>query len=74
MDSSIITSTPDIMHGTPCFAGTRVPVKSFFDHLQAGYTLDGFLEQFPSVSKQQILNLLNELEQAAEREAQPASR
>jgi uncharacterized protein (DUF433 family) len=74
MDASVITSRPDIMHGTPCFAGTRVPVKSFFDHLQAGYTVDGFLEQFPSVSKQQVLLLLNHLEQAAEREAPPAGR
>lgn len=72
--SSVIISNPEIMHGTPCFAGTRVPVKSLFDHLQAGYTVDGFLEQFPSVQKQQVEALLKELEQTAEREAQPIGR
>jgi uncharacterized protein (DUF433 family) len=69
--SHVITSNPEIMHGTPCFAGTRVPVGSFFDHLQAGYTVDGFLEQFPSVQKEQVEALLDELKQAAEREAEP---
>ncbi len=44
----IITSNPKIMHGAPCFAGTRVTVQTFFDHLEAGYTLAGFLEQLVS--------------------------
>lgn len=72
--SSVIVSNPEIMHGTPCFAGTRVPVKSLFDHLQSGYTVDGFLEQFPSVRPEQVNTLFKELEQAAEREAQPLGR
>ena len=46
------------MHGTPCFAGTRVAVESFFDHLEAGYAIEGFLEQFPTVHREQVVNLL----------------
>ena len=46
------------MHGTPCFAGTRVAVRTFFDHLEAGYTIDAFLEQFPTVRREQVLQLL----------------
>ncbi|MEM1353630.1 MAG: DUF433 domain-containing protein [Planctomycetota bacterium] len=55
----IITSNPRIMHGTPCFAGTRVAVQSFYDHLEAGYTIDGFLEQFPTVQREQVVKLLS---------------
>jgi uncharacterized protein (DUF433 family) len=57
----IVTTDPDIMHGTPCFTGTRVAVQTFFDHLEAGYSIDGFLEQFPSVQKEQVVRLLNAL-------------
>jgi uncharacterized protein (DUF433 family) len=46
------------MHGAACFAGTRVAVQTFFDHLQAGYTIDGFLEQFPTVKREQVVRLL----------------
>ena len=51
----IITRNPKIMHGTPCFAGTRVAVQTFFDHLEAGYTINGFLEQFPTVPPRQVM-------------------
>ncbi|MDB5295341.1 MAG: hypothetical protein JWO31_1324 [Phycisphaerales bacterium] len=44
---------PEIMHGTPCFAGTRVPVVSLFEHLAAGYGLDYFIYQFPTVRREQ---------------------
>lgn len=46
------------MHGTPCFAGTRVVVQTFFDHLEAGYTISGFLQQFPTVTAEQVRDLL----------------
>ncbi len=49
---------PEIMHGTPCFAGTRVPVRSLFDHLREGYTVDEFLRQFPTVEREQVDALL----------------
>jgi uncharacterized protein (DUF433 family) len=54
----IVTTNPNVMHGTPCFAGTRVAVQTFFDHLEAGYTVDGFLEQFPTVRREQLVRLL----------------
>ena len=49
-----------ILGGTPCFAGSRVPVRSLFDHLRLGYTVDGFLEQFPTVRKEQAMGLLEQ--------------
>jgi uncharacterized protein (DUF433 family) len=51
---SVVTVNPDTQGGLPCFAGTRVPVVSLFDHLKQGYTVEGFLEDFPTVSKDQI--------------------
>lgn len=51
---SVIQSNPQILGGTPCFAGTRVPVESLFDHLRAGYTVDYFLSQFPTVKREQV--------------------
>ncbi len=65
----IITQNPKVMHGTPCFAGTRVAVQTFFDHLEAGYTVAGFLEQFPSVQREQVTRLLETLRESAAREA-----
>jgi len=65
----IITSNPKVMHGTPCFAGTRVAVQTFFDHLEAGYTVAEFLEQFPTVRREQVVRLLAELREDANRAA-----
>jgi uncharacterized protein (DUF433 family) len=67
----VITSNPKVMHGTPCFAGTRVAVQTFFDHLEAGYTIDGFLEQFPTVHREQVARLLATLREDAKRVAVP---
>lgn len=55
---SPIKSDPGIMGGTPCFSGTRVPVKNLFDYLAEGYTVDEFLEQFPSVTHEQVQEVL----------------
>ena len=68
----IIVSNPGVMHGTPCFAGTRVAVQTFFDHLEAGYTIQGFLDQFPTVRREQVIRLLATLREDAERVAVPA--
>ena len=68
----IITSNVNIMHGAPCLAGTRVTVQTFFDHLEAGYTLDGFLEQFPTVRREQVRRLLDVLRENAARVAVPS--
>ncbi len=54
----IITIDNDILGGQPVFKGTRVPVESFFDHLEAGVPLDEFLDDFPTVSKEQAIALL----------------
>lgn len=59
----IIHSDPDILGGTPVFNGTRVPIRSLFDHLEAGESIDGFLEGFPSVRRDQVIALL-EISQA----------
>ena len=47
-----ITSTPDIMGGTPCLRGTRVPFQTLLDYLEGGESLDEFLRDFPSVSRE----------------------
>lgn len=56
--SDIITIDEEIQSGTPVFKGTRVPVQSLFWHLESGITIDGFLEDFPSVTKKQAVALL----------------
>ncbi|MGA2230148.1 MAG: DUF433 domain-containing protein [Tepidisphaeraceae bacterium] len=65
----IIRSDKQILGGTPCFSGTRVPVKSLFDYLEDGETVDFFLEQFPSVKREQVVALLEEVRQKAESDA-----
>ena len=56
--SKILRSDPEILGGTPVFVGTRVPVKSLFDHLEAGESIDDFIEGFPSVRREQVIALL----------------
>ena len=70
----VVTINPNVLGGTPCFAGTRVPVKSLFDHLEGGYTVDYFLTQFPSVKREQVMAVLEDSRQHAEGAATPASR
>ncbi len=55
---SVIHSDPDILVGTLVFVGTRVPVQSLFDHLEAGDSIDDFLEGFPSVRRDQVIAVL----------------
>ncbi len=57
-NSSVVHSDPQILGGTPVFVGTRVPVQSLFDYLEAGETLDEFLRQFPSVNRNQAVAAL----------------
>jgi uncharacterized protein (DUF433 family) len=57
---SFIHSDPEILGGTPVFVGTRVPVQSLFDHLEAGDSIDDFLEGFPSVRREQVIAVLEE--------------
>jgi len=65
--SAVIHSDPEILGGTPVFVGTRVPVKSLYDYLEAGDSLDEFLDSFPSVSREQavaVLELAREITEA----------
>lgn len=55
----VITIDPEIQSGEPVFSGTRVPIKNLFDYIKGGDTIDEFLEGFPSVSREQVLELLN---------------
>ncbi len=57
---SVIHSDPEILGGTPVFVGTRVPVQSLFDHLEAGDSIADFLEGFPSVRQDQVIAVLEE--------------
>ncbi|GAA6622110.1 DUF433 domain-containing protein [Scytonema sp. NUACC26] len=61
-DSSIINVSPEIMGGTPVFAGTRVPVQTLLDYLKAGESIDDFLDGFPTVTREQVIALLEEAE------------
>ena len=60
MKDSIITVSPDIMGGTPVFKGTRVPIQTLFDYLEAGESIDDFLEGFPTVTREQVITFLEE--------------
>ncbi len=60
MSQPIITCLPDVMGGTPVFSGTRVPVQTLLDYLEAGETIDDFLEGFPTVSRAQVVAFLEE--------------
>lgn len=57
------------MGGTPVFAGTRVPIQTLIDYLKAGETIDDFLEGFPTVSRQQVIEFLQEAEKQMEQKA-----
>lgn len=58
--SSIISVSSEIMGGTPVFIGTRVPIQTLFDYLEAGESIDEFLEGFPTVTREQVIELLEE--------------
>jgi len=60
MDTTIISTSPDVMSGTPVFSGTRVPVQSLIDCLEAGESIDDFLDGFPTVSRDQVIAFLEE--------------
>jgi uncharacterized protein (DUF433 family) len=59
-DSLTITKSPEIMGGTPVFSGTRVPVQTLIDYLKAGESIDDFLDGFPTVTRDQVIALLEE--------------
>jgi uncharacterized protein (DUF433 family) len=60
MKQPVVSRDPDVMGGTPVFPGTRVPVQTLLDYLEAGESIDDFLAGFPSVSRAQIIGFLEE--------------
>jgi uncharacterized protein (DUF433 family) len=60
MDAKIISTSPDVMSGTPVFAGTRVPVQTLIDCLESGDSIDEFLSGFPTVTREQVVAFLEE--------------
>jgi uncharacterized protein (DUF433 family) len=71
-NTPVVHSDPEILGGTPVFVGTRVPVQSLFDYLEAGDTLDEFLRQFPSVSREQAIAALEFARRTLLTSARPA--
>lgn len=61
MKNPVITISKEVMGGTPVFAGTRVPVQTLIDYLVAGDSIDEFIEGFPTVKREQIIEFLEEL-------------
>ncbi|HET7436997.1 MAG TPA: DUF433 domain-containing protein [Thermoanaerobaculia bacterium] len=61
----IVHSDPEILGGTPVFVGTRVPVRILLDYLEGGEPLEEFLENYPSVSREQAVGFLEEAGKAA---------
>ena len=64
MKNDVIEINPEKVSGTPVFAGTRVPIKNLFDYLEAGETLEDFLEGFPPVSRAQAVAVLEMAEKS----------
>jgi uncharacterized protein (DUF433 family) len=62
MDNDIVTIDPEILGGTPVFAGTRVPVAVLFENLAGGLTLDEILESWPSIKREQAIEALRQAE------------
>ena len=60
MKTSVVSRSPDVMGGTVVFRGTRVPVQTLLDYLEAGESIDDFLEGFPSVTRAQVVAFLEE--------------
>lgn len=70
--SSVVHADPEILGGTPVFVGTRVPVRTLLDYLEAGDPLDEFLEDFPSVTREQAVAALRLAEELLVAHANPA--
>ena len=72
MSTSLIIVDPEIQSGTPVFAGTRVPVQNLFDYLEEGDSLEVFLKQFPSVTREQAVAVLERARTSLVPDAHPA--
>jgi uncharacterized protein (DUF433 family) len=63
VEAQIVSRSPDVMSGAPVFAGTRVPVQNLFDYLAGGHPLAEFLEDFPTVRREQAVELLSRVKE-----------
>jgi uncharacterized protein (DUF433 family) len=63
--SPAVWSKPDILRGTPVFSGTRVPFRILFDYLETGDSIDAFLDEYPSVSRAQVIASLEQIRLSA---------
>ncbi len=70
--SPVVHSDPEILGGTPVFVGTRVPLRNLIDYLEQGYSLDEFLDSFPSVTRSQAVAALEAAHEALTAHARPA--
>lgn len=64
MADQVIVRDPDVMSGTPCFRGTRVPFKNLIDYLEGGHSLSEFLQQFPTVTLEMAVQALEEAKES----------
>ena len=64
MAERVIVANQDTMSGTPCFRGTRVPFKNLIDYLEGGHSLDEFLRQFPTVTREMAVRALEEAKES----------
>ena len=64
MPEQVIVRDPDVMSGTPCFRGTRVPFKNLIDYLEGGHSLTEFLRQFPTVTQEMAVQALEEAKES----------
>ncbi len=71
-DTPVVHSDPEIMGGTPVFVGTRVPFQTLLDYLEAGDPLGDFLDDFPTVSREQAIAALEQAKQALLARENPA--
>jgi uncharacterized protein (DUF433 family) len=69
MNNSVVSSSKEIMGGTPVFTGTRVPIQTLIDYLKAGDSIDEFLDGFPTVSREQVIQFLDDAEKQMEKKA-----
>ncbi len=63
VETQIISRSPNILSGTPVFAGTRVPVQTIIDYVAGGHSLDEFLDDFPTVRREQALELFQQIKE-----------
>ncbi|MGH9949184.1 MAG: DUF433 domain-containing protein [Pyrinomonadaceae bacterium] len=67
MKQNVVSISDEIMGGTPVFRGTRVPIETLIDHLKAGDSIDDFLDGFPTVTRNQVVDFLEQAEEQMER-------